>query len=265
MRNVVVTGGSRGLGIAIAGSLAHAGCCVIAIARRASEPLAAAIAQADAERRGALHFRPFDLANKHKSGAAIWMGGAFFAALAVAAAALVAPGTERQGVLAAVTATARLAFAFFWLSYAGKAIATLFGPRGEGLATRGRAFGLAFAAALSVHLALVGWLFRISLRQPLGGAGIVYFGIGALWTYALVLGSTEKVRRTLHPLTWRIASGVGVEYIYLLFFLDFVVHPIRNGFGHPLEYAPFSFLVIAGPVLRWTAMIRRWRARHCAT
>jgi hypothetical protein len=201
---------------------------------------------------------------RHKSGAALWMGGALCAALAVAAAALTALGTDRHGVAAAVTATARVAFVFFWLASTGSAIAALFGPRGGGLGRHGREFGLAFAAALSVHLALVVWLFKISLRQPLGDAGIVYFGIGALWTYALALCSIATLRRVLPPPIWRLLNGVGIEYISLLFFLDFVVHPLRNGFGHPLAYAPFAFLVIAGSLLRWTAMARRWRAQRPA-
>lgn len=63
MRNVIVTGGSRGLGLAIALRLAAADYHVIAIARTESEPLAAAITQVREKRRGALDFVPFDLGN----------------------------------------------------------------------------------------------------------------------------------------------------------------------------------------------------------
>ena len=61
MRNVVVTGGSRGLGLGIAERLAASGFCVIAIARKQSASLEAAMQQTS--RAGALHFRPFDLAD----------------------------------------------------------------------------------------------------------------------------------------------------------------------------------------------------------
>jgi 3-oxoacyl-[acyl-carrier protein] reductase len=60
MRNVIVTGGSRGLGLGIARKLAGAGYRVIAVARSPSEELTAAIKQA-AE--GLLAFRPIDLAD----------------------------------------------------------------------------------------------------------------------------------------------------------------------------------------------------------
>ena len=61
MRNVLVTGGSRGLGLATARKLAAAGYCVIAVARQKSKDVTAAIAQAEREQQGALHFVAFDL------------------------------------------------------------------------------------------------------------------------------------------------------------------------------------------------------------
>ncbi len=58
MHNVLVTGGSRGIGLAIATRLVGAGYNVIATARRESEELRAAIAESE----GRLHFRACDLA-----------------------------------------------------------------------------------------------------------------------------------------------------------------------------------------------------------
>jgi 3-oxoacyl-[acyl-carrier protein] reductase len=61
VRNVLVTGGSRGLGLGIATRLAMGGDQVIAVARRDSEPLAAAIREVDERGTGKLHFQAFDL------------------------------------------------------------------------------------------------------------------------------------------------------------------------------------------------------------
>jgi 3-oxoacyl-[acyl-carrier protein] reductase len=58
MRNVVITGGSRGLGLAIAKRLAASGYGAIAIARKESGQLAVAIAEAGND---AIRFVPFDL------------------------------------------------------------------------------------------------------------------------------------------------------------------------------------------------------------
>ncbi|HEY1544651.1 MAG TPA: SDR family NAD(P)-dependent oxidoreductase [Xanthobacteraceae bacterium] len=62
MTNVIVTGGSRGLGLGIARKLAASGYAAIAIARRKTEPVSAAIEEAKRGKAGAVHFVPFDLA-----------------------------------------------------------------------------------------------------------------------------------------------------------------------------------------------------------
>jgi 3-oxoacyl-[acyl-carrier protein] reductase len=58
---IVVTGGSRGLGLGIARRLAAAGYRVVAVARKTTKPLASAIEEAKDAGAGELHFIPFDL------------------------------------------------------------------------------------------------------------------------------------------------------------------------------------------------------------
>ena len=60
MRNVIVTGGSRGLGLGIVRNLAAGGYRCIAIARRSNDQLAATMAETKRAQTGALHFVPFD-------------------------------------------------------------------------------------------------------------------------------------------------------------------------------------------------------------
>jgi 3-oxoacyl-[acyl-carrier protein] reductase len=62
MRNVIVTGGSRGLGLGIARGLITAGYHVIAIARKETSQLRSAIQDAEHDHPGTFHFVPFDLA-----------------------------------------------------------------------------------------------------------------------------------------------------------------------------------------------------------
>ncbi len=65
MRNVIVTGGSRGLGLALVRHLAAEGYCAIAIARKSTCQLEAAIREAE-QSAGAVHFVPSDLGDIEK-------------------------------------------------------------------------------------------------------------------------------------------------------------------------------------------------------
>jgi len=61
MRKVIVTGGSRGLGLAIVRRLVCEGYGAIVVARRMNDPLAASIEEAERSRPGSMQFAPFDL------------------------------------------------------------------------------------------------------------------------------------------------------------------------------------------------------------
>jgi 3-oxoacyl-[acyl-carrier protein] reductase len=63
MQNVIVSGGSRGLGLAMVRALAAAGYRAIALARGSNDELAAASRTAAAEGRGAIEFRACDLSD----------------------------------------------------------------------------------------------------------------------------------------------------------------------------------------------------------
>lgn len=66
MRNVIVTGGSRGLGLGITRKLVCGGYRVIAVARKENGELKAAMEEAEAVAPGSLQFVPFDLAEIEK-------------------------------------------------------------------------------------------------------------------------------------------------------------------------------------------------------
>lgn len=61
VRNVIVTGGSRGLGLGLVRKLTAEGYHTIAVARRMSHELAGVMDDSEASRPGSLHFAPFDL------------------------------------------------------------------------------------------------------------------------------------------------------------------------------------------------------------
>lgn len=68
MRNVIVTGGSRGLGLGIVRRLAQEGYNVIAVARKETDGLTCAMREAESRGRGSVHFAAFDLASVDELG-----------------------------------------------------------------------------------------------------------------------------------------------------------------------------------------------------
>jgi hypothetical protein len=166
-----------------------------------------------------------------------------------------------ERVAAALRATARWSFLLFWLAYAGSALASVFGSRFQALARRGRDFGLAFASAHLAHLGLVAWVYYDSrygsLRQPFTPSTIIFFGIGAIWTYVLAILSIKRLSARLNPKVWRTVRTLGIEYIALVFLADFAKNPFQDGLASLLAYLPFQILAVAGLLLRLAALAKR--------
>lgn len=190
-----------------------------------------------------------------RSTAPFWMGTAFLGSAGVAALVLATQGADRDGLMQALRATARWSFLWFCPAYAGSAAKTLLGPSSAGLARRGREFGLAFAAALLVHVGLIVWFYCLTGYSPLGRLLSAFFGLGVLWTYALALFSIRRLSQALGPVRWRAARMIGLDYIMLAFLVDFI-HPIAS-VRDAVEYIPFAALAGLAVALRLLAPV--WR------
>jgi hypothetical protein len=192
-----------------------------------------------------------------------WMAGSLAVALAIVLIArMVAPPGTRVGV--ALQATARWSFILFWFAYAGNALAVVFGPRFQAIAYRCRDFALSFASAHLAHLGVVAWLL-LSNDTPIARTAFSFFGIGVFWTYLLALLSIKSLAAKLDPRVLRTLRTIGVEYIALVFLVDFAKNPFQDGMNL-LIYLPFIALAIAGPLLRLAAAIKRMsHARTLAT
>ena len=201
----------------------------------------------------------------HRPLAVWWICAAFCAALGLAFAVLVLVGPDVRGTRIALRVTARFSFLLFWIAYAGRALAEVFGPSFQAVAARGRDFGLAFASAHLVHVGLIVWLYRISPDPPVSEAVFVFFGLGVVWTYVLALFSFKRPSRAIGSACLRIIRTVGVEYIAAAFSVDFVLGPLMNDLLQKqpktiLVYLPFSVLAVTGLALRLIALAER--ARH---
>jgi hypothetical protein len=197
------------------------------------------------------------------TGALAWMAAAFVVSLALSAIVLAIFGAGEHGTTLALRVTARWCFLLFLLAYAGSAVTRFCGPRFAVLARHGRDLGLAFAAALFVHIGLVLWLFTIAADQR---TLMLFFWAGVLATCALSLFSLRRLRDRLGPRLWRILSEAAMQYIALVFAADFIVEPLKvsGADAYPLSYVPFAVLLFGGVVLRLAAQMRRLPAASSA-
>ena len=197
----------------------------------------------------------------------VWMIGALGGALALAEAVLAEHGTGPVGIGQAVRYTARWAFLFFWLSYAGGAMAILFGSVFAGLARRARALGLAFAAAIQVHIGLVVWLGVVIGQIPLQGGVLWFFLVALFFTYLVALLSFGIGMRNLGRL-WRPLLCLSTTYILIAFGRDFVLGALTQktyDWLYAAEYVPFALLSLAAIPLRLAAFLRQRAGLRLAT
>jgi hypothetical protein len=184
-----------------------------------------------------------------------WIAVAVGANLVLTAIVLVALGADNHGTETALRITARVSFLWFWAAYAGGALTTLFGRAFLPLKQYGRELGLAFAAALLVHLSLVAWLCWIGAAPAVGV--FVFFGTAAGFTYLLALCSFGDLHSMLGQRWWQLLRIVGMNFILYAFFKDFTQGGLLGGFWHAVAYVPFVVMAIAAPLLRIAAGVYR--------
>ncbi len=186
----------------------------------------------------------------------LWMAVAFCATIAITVSAVAIFRTphmhESLGI--ALAASARVAFLIFWPAYVGSALTSLFGDRFLALRKHARNLGLAFAAALLVHLGFVARLCAVGHPPP--AQVFVVFGTAAISTFFLALLSIGGVRQTMPPALWPFLRTVAMNYIAFAFLIDFAKFPLNNLRGAAL-YLPFAALSTVGPLLRLAAWMQK--------
>jgi hypothetical protein len=191
-----------------------------------------------------------------KIGTATWMVAAFVVGLAIVVT-IYALGAPMHRLGMALRATARWSLLWFCLATYGGALTALFGRRFEGLARRGRDFGLAFAAAHQVHIALVVWLLYSSpYAIPL--LYMIVFFIGVFWLYVLaVLSLSGTLSARLGARRWKLVRTIGVEYLAFAFAFEFANRILDGNRANALHYLPLFVAAVGGPLLRVAARLKR--------
>ena len=188
-----------------------------------------------------------------------WLLAGFLPSLLLGWGTLQVFGAAAPGTTLGLKLTARWAYIFFWLAYAGGPLAMIFGSRFVPLARRARELGLAFVAAMVPHTALVAWIFYISATAPMSERTIAFFLVALALAYLLALLSFRIVADRFPATAVRCIRLVGVEYIALAFLRDFVV--LRKEGGHLawLTYDPFIALAMGAAILRIVSWCLRSR------
>jgi hypothetical protein len=190
------------------------------------------------------------------------MALAFLVTLALTAGAVAMFRTPHENLGIALKTSARLAFLFFWLAYAGGALTSLFGEAFSPLKRHARDLGLAFAGALLVHLALVAYLCVSASAPP--ATTFVVFGPAALLTYLLVFFSIDQARQAIPATLWQVIRSFAMNYIMLAFLYDFIQFRLAD-LRDLLLYFPFAALAIIALLLRLATWMRNLRQAWTAS
>jgi hypothetical protein len=177
--------------------------------------------------------------------------------MALAAVTLLLAGATDSGIFVALRVTGRWSFLWFWLAFIVATLPTLFGPAFRPWAVRGREFGLGYASAQTVHVALLVWLYCTAARPPVPQSVLVFFGVGVFWTYLLALLSFGGFARLFDARVVRVLRTIGVYYIGFAFFKDLARNPFHGGLVNLILYLPFTVLIGVALSLRLAAMVRR--------
>jgi hypothetical protein len=191
-----------------------------------------------------------------------WMAAAFFGTLGLTLTSVAVFYTPHDNLGIALTTSARLAFIFFWPAYVGGTLTFLVGDFFLLLKRHARNFGLAFAAALLVHLGCVVYLCVSGHPPP--WTTFVVFGSAAILTYVLALLSIDRVRQAIPPSLWLPIRVIAMNYVALAFILDFAKTSFSS-FLQVILYVPFATLAIIAPLLKLAAWMLSARLAWAAT
>jgi hypothetical protein len=184
----------------------------------------------------------------------VWIAAAVAVSVAVAIAKIsVAPDLD-HGLPSAVGAVARVAFIPFWLSYTGGAWVTLGFRRFGVIRDHARELGLAFAAAIAVHIGLICW--QTLLGHPPGRGVVIIFGVAALLTLLLSVVSIPILSKRLPRVALARFRYCATTYIALTYLSDFAIHPQPAVLHYWIAYAPFAALDALGLLVRALAWVR---------
>lgn len=164
----------------------------------------------------------------------------------VVSAGVITTGTDVEGVLWQVRATARASVVFFVVTFAASAINGLWrSDAGKALLRNRRYLGLSYALSHGVHTSALFWYAHakgVGFSDLTDTATFIGAMIGNTLIAAMVLTSTDGARRRLGRARWTLLHRAGMYYVFAIFVLSTMVPAWR---GDPLGVAVMLALLAA--------------------
>jgi methionine sulfoxide reductase heme-binding subunit len=167
---------------------------------------------------------------------------------------LLTRGSGEAAVHLILRTTARTSFLLFMSAFLASALRRLWRIPLTGWMLRNRQYlGVSFAVSHGFHgLAIL--TAALVWHERLHPVVVAFGGLGYLFIAAMTATSFDRTAAWLGARRWRALHGVGVHYIWAIFFLNFVALGVRSAF-----YLPFATLAAAAPIIRLAAW---WKSRH---
>jgi hypothetical protein len=147
--------------------------------------------------------------------------------------------------------TARVSAALFLGAFLARPLLHFFNTASTRWLRRNRRYlGVSFAVSHTFHLAAILWLvFRSSsFRKELDPVATTGGVLGYLVLYAMTATSFDRTARWIGPKAWRWLHGLGLYYLWFIFFFTYL-----GNFSRSWIYATLAFLFLAALGLRWAA------------
>jgi DMSO/TMAO reductase YedYZ heme-binding membrane subunit len=166
-------------------------------------------------------------------------------------------GTDGTALHTMLRASGRLSTLIFLLVFITRPLHQLIAkPWSRRLLQNRRSIGISFAAAHSVHLSLILWLWQSVPDEVFSMVTIVIGGGGFVLMYLMLITSFDAAAKALGPKAWRRLHKTGLYWIGFIFAYDFFDLPIATILSP--QYLPYSIAILLAVAIRLAA----WKNQH---
>jgi DMSO/TMAO reductase YedYZ heme-binding membrane subunit len=161
-------------------------------------------------------------------------------------------GTGADGLHAMLRESGRISALIFLLVFVARPAHQLVGKSwSRRLLENRRYIGISFAAAHTVHLYVILWLWRTVPEEVFAWVTIIVGGTGFLLMYLMLITSFDVPAKAIGSKAWRRLHKTGLYWIGFIFAFDFFALPAEELLS--AHYLPYSIAMAIAIALRLAA------------